>query len=146
MAWDEWERLKADAAARGSTGMQLNHADPMGVGYERLKSDKKAWATAGADVSGLQDDIGKALGKLDDGQAGLGDTAGCRSAAAQQELYDSWKQYAGKVNGRCAALGGLLERTGLDLAVSDTEVKSELDRISAGYKDTEAVGGQAKGR
>ncbi|WP_225825147.1 hypothetical protein [Streptomyces naphthomycinicus] len=147
MAWDEWEQLKADAAARGSAHLQLNHVpDPVGVGYDRLKSDKKAWSTAGEGVSGLKGDIGKALGKLDAGQTGLGDTAGCESAAAQAELFASWKKYVADVSGRCGDLGGLLERTGLDLAMSDADVKAELDKISAKYKDTEAVGGQAKGR
>ncbi|UFR02707.1 hypothetical protein KBP30_16620 [Streptomyces sp. Go40/10] len=146
MAWDEWEQLKAEAAASGSARMQLNHADPMGVGYDRLKSNKKAWTTAGEGVSGLQDDIGKALAKLDDGQSGLGDTSGCQSAAAQQELYDSWKEYAGKVKGRCGELAELLKRSGYDLAMSDADVKAELDKIKGKYHDTEAVGGQAKGR
>ncbi|MEU6597083.1 hypothetical protein [Streptomyces flaveolus] len=147
MAWDEWEQLKEDAAARGSARMQLNHVpDPVGVGYDRLKSDKKAWSTAGEGVSGLKDDIAKALGKLDDGQSGLGDTAGCQSAAAQAELFASWKKYVADVSGRCDKVGGLLERTGLDLAMTDADVESELNRISAEYKDTEAVGGTPKGR
>ncbi|MET9447889.1 hypothetical protein [Streptomyces cinerochromogenes] len=148
MAWDEWERLKADAAARGSTGMQLNHvpSDPGGGGAGDLKSDKKAWTKAGEDTKGLQDGIGKALGKLDDGQAGLGDTSGVQSAAAQQELYESWKKYVGDVKARCGELGGLMEKSGHDLAMSDTEVKAELDKIKGKYHDTEAVGGQAKGR
>ncbi|BCM69059.1 hypothetical protein EASAB2608_04393 [Streptomyces sp. EAS-AB2608] len=30
MSWDEWEQLKADAAARGSTSMRLNQAAPDG--------------------------------------------------------------------------------------------------------------------
>ncbi|MFI2645970.1 hypothetical protein [Streptomyces sp. NPDC018610] len=30
MAWDEWDRLKAQAAERQSTGMRLNHVDPGG--------------------------------------------------------------------------------------------------------------------
>ncbi|WP_225811846.1 hypothetical protein [Streptomyces spinosus] len=148
MAWDEWERLKADAAARGSTGMRLNHVptDPGGSGTGDLKSDRKAWTQAGADTKGLQDDIAKALGKLDDGQSGLGDASGVQSAAAQKELYASWKKYVGDVKGRCGELGGLLERSGHDLAMSDAEVKAELDRISAEYHDTEAVGGDPKGR
>jgi hypothetical protein len=147
MAWDEWERLKAEAAAGGSARMQLNHAPgPVGVGYDRLRSDKKAWATAGDDVSSLKGGIARALGKLDDGQSGLGDTTGCRSAAAQTELFTSWKKYVGDVGGRCGDLGGVLERTGIDLAMSDAEVKAELDKISAKYQDTDAVGGQAKER
>nr|WSS62178.1 hypothetical protein OG284_13500 [Streptomyces sp. NBC_01177] len=32
MAWNEWEQLKADAADRHSTGMQLNQLDPGGGG------------------------------------------------------------------------------------------------------------------
>ncbi|WP_030746857.1 hypothetical protein [Streptomyces sp. NRRL S-31] len=148
MAWDEWERLKADAAARGSTGMQLNHVppEPGGGGAGDLKSDKKAWTKAGEDTKGLQDDIGKALGKLDDGQSGLGDTSGVQSAAARQELYESWKKYVADVKGRCGELGGLMEKSGHDLAMSDADVKAELDKIKAKYHDTEAVGGQAKGR
>ncbi|MEU1013015.1 hypothetical protein [Streptomyces sp. NPDC005890] len=148
MAWDEWERLKADAAARGSTGMQLNHvpSEPGGGGTGDLKSDKKAWVKAGEDTKGLQDAVGKALGKLDDGQSGLGELSGVQSAAAQRELYESWKKYVGDVKGRCGELGGLMERSGRDLAMSDAEVKAELDRIQSKYQDTEAVGGQAKGR
>ncbi|MGW7792438.1 hypothetical protein ACWGKX_33930, partial [Streptomyces tricolor] len=78
MSWDEWEQLKSDAAARGSARMQLNHVpmDRGGGGSDKLKSDKKAWGKAGEDTKGLQDDIGKALGKLDDGQSGLGDISG----------------------------------------------------------------------
>lgn len=36
MAWDEWEQLKADAAHRQSTGMQLNQLDPGGGGSAAL--------------------------------------------------------------------------------------------------------------
>ncbi|MGW0509836.1 hypothetical protein ACWD1W_11285 [Streptomyces olivaceoviridis] len=150
MTWDEWEQSKARAATSGSARMRLNHVpmDPGGGGTAAgdLKSDKKVWAKAGEAVKGLRDDIGKALGKMDDGQSGLGDTSGVRSAAAQQELYASWKKYLGDVKGRCGALGALLERSGHDLALSDAEVKAELDRISAKYHDTEAVGGDTKGR
>ncbi|MFE4536342.1 hypothetical protein ACFRKB_14850 [Streptomyces scopuliridis] len=153
MAWDEWERLKADAAERGSTQMQLNQtpADqgggtPAAGASGDLKSDKKAWVTAGEGVRGLKDGIGKALTTLDDGQAGLGDTSGCQSAAAQKELYDSWKKYVGDVRGRCDELGGLLERSGHDLSKPDQALKEELDGLKLKYQDTEAVGGQAKER
>ena len=149
MSWDEWEQLKADAASRGTTRMRLNGTSPAESGGDAargLKSDKKAWTKAGEDTKGLQDGLGKALGKLTDGQSGLGDTTGCRSAAAQKELYDSWKKYVGDVNGRCGKLGGLLERAGHDLAMTDGDVKAELDKIKAEYHDTVAVGGQAKDR
>ncbi|MER6104184.1 hypothetical protein ABT115_18105 [Streptomyces sp. NPDC001832] len=151
MAWDEWEQLKTDAVARGSTQMQLNQypADqgggaPASAASEDLKSDKKAWVKAGEGVKGLKDGIGKALAKLDDGQAGLGDTGGCQSAAAQKELYDSWKKYVRDVSSRCDELGGLLERSGHDLSKSDETIKEELDKLKLKYEDTETAGGQAK--
>ncbi|WP_225836225.1 hypothetical protein [Streptomyces sp. NK08204] len=154
MSWDEWEQLKADAAARGSTHMQLNQAvadgsgggPAPGAGAGRLQSDKKAWAQAGGDTNGLTDDVTKALTKLDSGQDGLGDTAGCQSAATQKELYDSWKKYVGDVSARCAELGGLLARSGTDLSMTDADVKAELDKLKLKYQDTEPVGGQASGR
>ncbi|WP_073948122.1 hypothetical protein [Streptomyces kebangsaanensis] len=153
MAWDEWERLKADAAARGSTQMQLNQfpadqgqGSPGGAASADLKSGKRAWAKAGEDVKGLKDGIGKALTTLENGQAGLGDTSGCQSAAVQKELYDSWKKYVTGVSSRCGVLGGLLEQAGHDLAKPDSALKQELDALKVKYQDTEAVGGQAKGK
>ncbi|WP_405796903.1 hypothetical protein [Streptomyces sp. NBC_01506] len=145
MAWEEWQGLKADAEARGSTQTQLDQtpSDPGSGPSESLKSEKKAWVTAGEGVTGLKGDIGKALAKLDDGQAGLGDTAGCQSAAAQKELYDSWKKYIADVSSRCGALGGLLEKAGHDLSKTDQAVMTELDQLKMEYADTEAVGGQA---
>lgn len=149
MAWDEWDELKSNAAAGGSERMQLNRAaseggTPAGPASEDLKSDKRAWVKAGEGVTGLKGGVGQALAKLADGQAGLGDTSGSRSAAAQKELYDSWKKYVGDVRARCDALGGLLQKAGHDLSKSDQAVKAELDRLKVQYADTEAVGGQTK--
>ncbi|MCT2547653.1 hypothetical protein [Streptomyces atratus] len=150
MAWDEWEHLKSDAAARGSAQMQLNQypADQGGgsatgsaSASDDLKSDKKAWVKAGEGVKGLMDGVGKALVKLGEGQAGLGDTGGCRSAAAQKDLYESWRKYVGDVSSRCDGLGGLLEGAGHDLSKSDQTVREELDKLQLKYQDTEAVGG-----
>ncbi|MFF0432997.1 hypothetical protein ACFYU9_12320 [Streptomyces sp. NPDC004327] len=150
MGWDEWEQAKADVAAQRSSSMRLNQipAEPGGGAgaSEELKSDKRAWVKAGEGVTGLKDGVGKALSKLDDGQTGLGDTAGCQSAAAQKELFDSWKKYVGDVNGRCDALGGLLEKSGHDLTKPDSTLVDELAAFKTRYADTEAVGGQAKGK
>ncbi|MCE3034087.1 hypothetical protein [Streptomyces sp. CMSTAAHL-2] len=147
MPWDEWEQLKADAATRsGSTRMRLNHVPDAGGGGDSLKSDRKVWSAAGGDVTGLRTDVSTALGKLEHGQSGLGDGAGCESAAAQRELYDSWKKYVGEVSGRCGKLGGLLERAGRDLSMTDGDVRDGLQKIKTEYQDTEAVGGRAKGK
>ncbi|AWK10619.1 hypothetical protein DDQ41_18880 [Streptomyces spongiicola] len=153
MAWDEWEQIKTEAAARGSARTDLEQlpsdepgGTPAGAVSGELRSDKRAWVTAGEGVTGLKSGIGKALTTLEEGQAGLGDPAGCRSAAAQKELYESWKKYAGEVRRRCEALGGLLERAGHDLSKSDAAVKEELDGLTARYRDTAPVGGQTKGK
>ncbi|MFJ7071079.1 hypothetical protein [Streptomyces sp. NPDC101115] len=147
MPWDEWEQLKAETAARQSSSMRLNQVapDPGGGGYsEDLKTDKRAWVKAGEGVSGLKEGVTTALTKLDSGQAGLGDGQGIQSAAAQKELYDSWKKYLGDVSGRCEALGSLLKTSGHDLSKPDETLLGELNAHAKKYADTEAVGGQAK--
>ncbi|MFP1627866.1 hypothetical protein ACLB9X_22455 [Streptomyces sp. 5K101] len=152
MAWDEWEQLKTEAAERHSTQMQLNQypaeqgGGELGATSENLKSDKRAWVKAGDGIKRLDEPIGGALTKLQDGQMGLGETTGCQSAAAQLELYDSWSKYVKNVRGRCRSLGGALESSGHDLAKTDESLKTELDALKGTYKDTEAVGGQAKER
>lgn len=148
MTWDEWEQLKSDAAERSSTQTQLNQlpADqgggaPGGVASGDVKSDKKVWTTAGAGLKRLDEPIGKALTQLSDGQTGV-DAAGVRSAAAQKELYDSWKKYVKGVSKRCGDLGGLLEVAGHTLSQSDEQLRGELDKIKNQYQDTAAVGGE----
>ncbi|MFJ9813479.1 hypothetical protein ACIRTB_35190 [Streptomyces sp. NPDC101158] len=147
MPWDEWEQLKTEVAERQSTSMRLNQLAPEpggGGASEDLKTDKRAWVKAGEGVTGLKEGVGKALTALDSGQAGLGDDKGIQSAAAQKELYDSWKKYVGDVKSRCDALGGLLQASGHDLTKPDESLVADLGALAAKYADTEAVGGQAK--
>ncbi|MFB7912597.1 hypothetical protein [Streptomyces sp. NPDC056061] len=149
MAWDEWEQLKSDVAAR-SNQMVLNQhpadsgSTPGSDASADLKSNKRAWAKAGDDTKGLAEQIGPALTRLEDGQAGLDSSTDCRSAVAQKELYASWSKCAKAVRERCKSLGGLLESSGHDLSMTDESLKSELDAIR--HTDTRAVGGQPKGK
>ncbi|MEV7443669.1 hypothetical protein AB0O22_21455 [Streptomyces sp. NPDC091204] len=151
MAWDEWEQIKT-GAGEGHVGMRLNHvpSDP-GTGSPSavtggLQSSKKAWTTAAEGVGSLRATIGTALTKLENGQTGIGSTAGCLSAAAQKDVYDSWKKYAESVSERCGALQGVLDQVGRDVLTTDEGVRAEMDRLNHTYADTDAVGGQAKGR
>ncbi|AWL88246.1 hypothetical protein DIJ69_22025 [Streptomyces globisporus] len=98
----------------------------------------------GEGVTDLKGGVGKALTKLADGQTGLGDTTGSVSAAAQKELYDSWKKYVSDVRGRCEALGGLLQKAGHDLSKTDEEALADLEKLQVKYEDTKPVGGQSK--
>ncbi|MGW5678093.1 hypothetical protein ACWEV4_23945 [Streptomyces sp. NPDC003860] len=135
MAWDEWEQLKAGAAERRSTGMQLNSAGAAGA----VKSSRQAWTTAGESIGSLRKGIGTAVGKLADGQAGLGKTDGCLSAAAQREVYASWQRYAQDVGKRCESLRSIMERVGRDQLATDEAVKAEIDRVRGAYADVDPV-------
>ncbi|WOX11852.1 hypothetical protein [Streptomyces sp. N50] len=147
MAWEEWEQLKTAAAERSSARMQLNHVpmDPGGSGGQ-LVSNRRDWAKAGEDVGSLREDIGKAVGKLTDGQKGLGDDSGCVTAAAQKEVHGSWEAYVKSVGARCGKLSGLLEKAGNEQLKTDEAVEVELGNLAVEYADTQAVGGQDKGR
>ncbi|MDX3533328.1 hypothetical protein PV721_02870 [Streptomyces sp. MB09-01] len=152
MAWDEWEQIKAGAGDGQHVAMRLNQvpADP-GTGAPSavtggLQSSKKAWTAAGEGVGSLRQTMGTALTKLEDGQTGIGSTAGCLTAAAQKDVYDSWKKYAESVSERCGALQGILNQVGRDLLTTDEGVQAEMNRLNATYADTDAVGGQTKGR
>ncbi|MEU2906925.1 hypothetical protein ABZ771_29205 [Streptomyces globisporus] len=144
MAWDEWEQIKADVAAKGPASMQLNQAPSEGGTSGDLKSNRKTWVRVGEGVTDLKGGVGKALTKLADGQTGLGDTTGSVSAAAQKDLYDSWKKYVSDVRGRCEALGGLLQKAGHDLSKTDEEALADLEKLQVKYEDTKPVGGQSK--
>ncbi|MFF9566663.1 hypothetical protein [Streptomyces sp. NPDC014685] len=151
MAWDEWEKIKADVTDRQSATMQLNHV-PVESGVSAgtvsggLRSSKKAWLTAGEGVGSLRKGLGAALTDLEDGQAGLGAVTGCLSAAAQKDVYDSWKKYAEDVSERCGSLQRLLGQAGSDQLKTDEAVKEEIDGLARKYADTDAADGRSKGR
>ncbi|MDX3247501.1 hypothetical protein [Streptomyces sp. ME18-1-4] len=143
MAWDEWEQLKSAAAEQHAAQMQLNHVplDP-GGGTGTLVSNKPAWSKAGQDVGSLREDISKAMGKLTDGQKGLGEDAGCLTAAAQKDVHDSWETYVKNVSGRCGKLSALLEKAGNDQLKTDEAIEVEIGNLKVEYADTPAVGGK----
>jgi len=157
MTWDEWEQIKADVineqpVTNGQpVPMRLNQV-PVDPGSSvdtvtgGLKSSKKAWVTAGEGVGSLRGSISTALTKLEDGQAGLGTVTGCLSAAAQKDVYDSWRKYATSVSERCGSLQKLLEQVGHDQLMTDEAVRDEISRLKLKYADTDVLGGQAEAR
>lgn len=144
MAWEEWEQLKSAAAEQHAAQMQLNHVplDP-GGGTGTLVSNKPAWSKAGQDVGSLREDIGKAVAKLVDGQKGLGEDAGCLTAAAQKDVHDSWETYVKNVSARCGKLSGLLEKAGNDQLKTDEAIEVEIGNLKVEYADTPPVGGKS---
>jgi hypothetical protein len=147
MAWEEWEQLKSAAAEQHGAQMQLNHVplDP-GGGGGTLVSNKPAWSKAGQDVGSLREDITKAMGQLEDGQKGLGEDAGCLTAASQKAVHESWEKYVKNVGARCGKLSGLLEKAGNDQLKTDEAIEAEIGNLKVEYADTAVLGGQDDGR
>ncbi len=126
--------------------MQLNHLpEPAGGSGDELLSHKATWSSAGHDVDGLRDSVGKTLAKLEEGQHGLGKEPRCLSAGAQHDVYESWKQYFTKVSKRCGTLADVLEKAGRDHLTTDDAVRLAIDGLKTRYTDTAAIGGRAKG-
>ncbi|MQS39311.1 hypothetical protein [Streptomyces katsurahamanus] len=134
MSWDEWEQIKLNQ-------LPADSGPAVSAVTGGLKSSQRAWLAAGDGVGALRGRVRTALGKLEDGQSGLGDPDGCLSAAAQKELYASWKTYAENVGKRCASLQKTLERVGHEQLMTDAGVQAEIDRVRLAYADTDAVGG-----
>ncbi|MGV9312340.1 hypothetical protein ACWDR0_09085 [Streptomyces sp. NPDC003691] len=152
MAWDEWEHIKADVAARDAAGMRLNGLPPEDTGPAGssvtggVQSSRQAWLAAGEGVGSLRKGIGTALGKLEDGQSGLGTAEGCLGAAAQKELHGSWKKYAEEVSRRCGSLQRILDQVGRDLLLTDQAVQGEIDKLRAEFSDRDDVACVPAGR
>jgi hypothetical protein len=140
MAWEEWEQLKTAAAEQHGTGMQLNQVptDPGGT----LVSNRPVWSKAGRDVGSLGNDLGKAKGKLADGQQGLGQDDGCLTAGAQRVVHASWEKYIENVGNRCEKLAGLFQKAGNDQLKTDESIQAEIGNLRVSYDDTPAVGGK----
>ncbi|MFI1104975.1 hypothetical protein [Streptomyces melanogenes] len=138
----EWAQLKSGPAGGGS--MRLAGAgDGGGDGKGDVQSSKAAWTAAGTAVGELGGDLKKALTALETGQQGLV-TGGAESAAAQSEVYQSWKTYLDKLSGRCTELQGKLQRAGNDLLLTDENIKGLFVELGKQYQDTPAVGGEGK--
>ncbi|MEV6697744.1 hypothetical protein AB0M68_11260 [Streptomyces sp. NPDC051453] len=114
MAWDEWEQLKSDAAARRSEKMQLNQLAPEPGG---------GGSTGGADLVVNQDDLG-AVGHeafiLHDHLHTQADIAG---AGADKHGSGSTMQAATALKVGNFEMGSALETT---VSVWTTQVKTVL--------------------
>ncbi|MEU3981404.1 hypothetical protein AB0F77_15040 [Streptomyces sp. NPDC026672] len=155
MAWEEWEQLKAVAAERHATQMQLDqlpadrgapNSGASGGGVLNLRSDKAAWTKAGEDVGSLRENLDKAWAKMELGQTGLGKGTGCLTAAAQQDVYDSWKRYVSDVGGVCDGLAGVLGKAGHDQLRTDEAVEAEIAKLRTDYYGDPPADGLAKVR
>ncbi|MFC0599717.1 hypothetical protein [Streptomyces palmae] len=115
-----------------------------------MNSDLKTWNAAGSAVGTLGGNVGTALTSLAKGQEGVGaksvGAGELESAAAQREVYDSWKSYLDAVSGRCKGLKSRMEKAGHHQYRNDQAIKAAFTELEKKYQDTPAIGGQGKGR
>ncbi|MFR9797181.1 amino acid ABC transporter permease [Streptomyces sp. MS06] len=141
MAWDEWERLKADAAQR----MQIDHlADPGGGGgggpsgsfggsAPDLVASKGPWLKASGVAQELQTTTKSGLTDLKTAHEGLkGGTGGFASTAALNEILPTWENRLASVRDECDRLQGALTRTGHDFGEIDPAVAREVNDVKIG--------------
>ncbi|MFG2990418.1 hypothetical protein ACGFZK_14190 [Streptomyces sp. NPDC048257] len=144
---EEWVLLHKSGAP-GGPDMRLASAaaaDGGGGGGEGdVKSSRAAWTVAGTAVGGLGGDVKKALTGLETGQTGLATGGSVETAGAQSEAYQTWKTYLEALSGRCTALQGKLERAGIDLFLTDENIKGLFTELGKQYQDTPATGGQER--
>ncbi|WP_030761462.1 hypothetical protein [Streptomyces sp. NRRL F-2664] len=145
----EWAGLKEGTAAAAQ--MRLASAAPDGGGGggggggKDLKSNQAVWNKASSDVGQLISGIKKAQTEFETGQNGATIT-GVESAAAQRELYQSWKTYLEGLSGKCSALQGPMVEAGKGQAANDEALRADFARMNQQYKDTPATGGDNGGR
>lgn len=145
MAWDEWEQMKAAALDHQSARMQLNQA-PGGTkgsasgGKGSLRSDKKAWNTAGAAVSLLADNIKNLTtgGPLDKSQRPFDDQEYkgqnvCETAMTQGTVHYSWMGYLNGLWSVCDELADIMKKTGNGQLQTDADIKAGITQVNSQY-------------
>ncbi|MFF1452642.1 amino acid ABC transporter permease [Streptomyces sp. NPDC058274] len=140
MAWEEWEQLKAQAAERHTTQMQLNslqgeggYAKPSGGGggTGTLKHKGGPWTKAAGTADDLQTSTITARGDLRSAHGGIGGgLAGLSSLGALKTVQKSWIDRLGRVRGECRDLEPKLRQVAVDLGEVDAEVGNKAKAVS----------------
>ncbi|MER0447986.1 hypothetical protein ABR738_26095 [Streptomyces sp. Edi4] len=98
MPWDEWEQLKAQAADRHSTRMQINGLPSAGAGSGGfdLRITATPWAGAAEVARELHKSTHDGLTELKESQDGLGSGAeGFDCTSALSEIQPTWEARLG---------------------------------------------------
>ncbi|MFB6940968.1 MULTISPECIES: amino acid ABC transporter permease [unclassified Streptomyces] len=140
MAWDEWERLKAQVAERHATHMQINglqgegsHAEPAGGGGGNgtLKHKGGPWTKAAGTADDLQTGLITAKADLRRAHDGTADgLAGLSSLGALESVLTSWDERLGRVREECSSLEPKLRQVAVDVAEVDAEVGNRAKAVA----------------
>ncbi|MEU1131100.1 amino acid ABC transporter permease [Streptomyces sp. NPDC005900] len=136
MAWDEWERLKADAAGRQSAQMELNQAPTApddaggGGGTGTLRHTSKPWNRAAQTAHDLRVGTAQAKRDLSAGHVGVASGAeGLASLGALKAVLTSWEKRLATVRDECDALEPKLRGVARELGEVDTRVGMKADAV-----------------
>ncbi|MGA5064610.1 hypothetical protein ACPB9E_12645 [Streptomyces exfoliatus] len=141
MAWEEWERVKADTAAQQSTSMRLNQVVPAagggGVGKPDMASSaaaKKAAATA------IEEDVepgvtrdGKHAAESTSAavkEFGPKDGYGWDTSSALKRAQETWEKQVTMLLGRLASEKQALSATGISFQSTELDITTRLARQS----------------
>ncbi|MFJ2915985.1 amino acid ABC transporter permease [Streptomyces sp. NPDC087307] len=140
VAWDEWEQLKAGAAERHATAMQINGlqrgdgsggSTGGGGGTGTLKHKGGPWTKAAGTADGLQTSTITAkadLRRAHDGTAG--GLAGLASLGALTSVLTSWEERLGRVRTECGSLEPKLRQVAVEFAEVDAEVGNSAKAVA----------------
>ncbi|MFJ3993119.1 amino acid ABC transporter permease [Streptomyces sp. NPDC090032] len=132
MSWDEWDQLKADAAQRQTTHMQINslqgeggYAKPSGTagGAGRLKHKSGPWTKAAGTADDLQTTTSTCRVELRSAHEGMGSgLEGLASLGSLKIVLNSWEERLQSVREECSSLEPKLRQVAVDLGEVDAEV------------------------
>lgn len=132
MAWDEWEQLKAQAADRQTTRMQINHlpAGGAGSGESDLRIDDAPWTSAAGVAKELRTSTHDGLTELQGSDDGIGAGAeGFGCTAALKEIQPTWEARLEAVRDECDRLNGTLGKVGKSFGEVDHGVKDKVGPV-----------------
>ncbi|MGZ0202925.1 hypothetical protein ACNFR7_22395 [Streptomyces sp. RM1] len=145
MAWDEWERLKTDAAQRsaGSPRMQLNHVAPMegSTTYGDLKVTNADLAAIGKDARDLYDQLWKrARVAQATSESAAGDLTeqGFALGAGLKHVHQRWEDQLKSLLDACAQIANHMHVTQKIHSGDDGYIArsmSSIDTLDAGFDD-----------
>ncbi|WP_338701171.1 hypothetical protein V2W30_29285 [Streptomyces sp. Q6] len=156
MAWDEWEQLKADAADRQSTRMQLNQLDPGDGGGSAslpgqtgdLKVRNGDLAKIGSQAHTLYDNLwDKARVAIPSSDKAAGDLSGQGFALGSglKHVSNRWDEQLKSLMDACAHISNHMQVTKKVHAGDEHYIQrqmSSIDALDAGFDERAGAPGE----
>jgi len=142
MAWDEWEELKAQAAERHATRMQLNHVDGGGgtygpyvlpSQYGDLKVKNSELQSIGTAAYELYDQLwnkARVANKSSDSAASDLSRQGFALGAGLKHVSDRWEEQLKSLMDACAQISNHMRVTKTLHAGDETYIQRQMSSIA----------------